>query len=288
MKLVGIAAMLAATALAGDGARSLLEQAHTAFLANRDRARYWNWTTTTTRVIVDASGRTVETLPSVTVDSPIRSDGKRCNAVLAWGDGREPYLASANADERCTVEQETHELVNEASILDSARVKVQSRSDAKIVLAVSTDHEAMMSRDPYRRCTGSLAGTIELDPATMFPLVFDLEIAGAGCGQVVPVQNHYDDQPVSTAVSTFTKGARIRWEYRMQKDKSGNAARDYWICVHRHSVRPLLDQARVLIVWGRRFEMHDFRHRRRIVIDAETSATELAADVILKFETVVK
>ena len=284
MRLVAAVFVFLATACAaGDDARALLERAHAAFVENRGHARSWNWTSVTSRTIIDANGRLLEKLPGVTVESPIRSDGKRCNAVLAWGDGREPYLATASADERCAVEEEIRELLNEESILRSARVKLRSRSRTAIVLSVSTDHEAMMSRDLFARCTASVEGTLRLDPETFFPILFDLRIAGKGCEQQFPVVNHYDAVPVVTAMSTFQKGATVRWEYALQKDKGGNAARDYWICVRRHSVRPLTDQARVLIVWGRRFPLRSFGRGRRVTIDADTTASELAAEVTLKF-----
>ena len=269
-------------AAAQDDARTFLAKARDAVRQNRDRERYWNWTTTTTRSVT-RFGQALESLPSVTVESPIRSDGKRCNAVLAWGDGREPYLANASADARCTVESEVRDLLNEDSLLRARRVRLRSRSKDAIVLAVSRDKELLASQDPYDRCTGSVRGTVELDPATFFPKNLDLEIVDHGCEQQVPVVNHYDEQPVRSAMSTFRKGATAQWEFSRQRDKSGAADRDYWLAVRRHSVRPLWENARVLIVWGRRFELDSFGRDRTIVIDASTTASELSTDAILKF-----
>ena len=276
---------MSACVSAGDDARELLSKAGDAFRANREHERFWNWTTTTTRSVINPGGRALERIPSVTVESPIRSDGRRCNAVLAWGDGREPYLAGASADDRCKVEQEVHELLNEASILDSARVRVRSRSRDEITLAVALDKEGIMSRDPFRRCTASLEGRIVLDAATFFPKLFDLRVVGSGCQQMVGVVNHYDGRPISSAMSTFRRGAGVRWEYELQRDKQNNAARDCWICVRRHSLRPLMEQARTLIIWCRPIELRSFGRGRRILIDANTTASELAADVTLKFST---
>ena len=83
-------ALLLATSVAAQDATALLAKARTAFIENHERERFWNWTTISMRSIVDKNGAQLEELPSVTIDSPIRSDGKRCNAVLAWGDGVEP------------------------------------------------------------------------------------------------------------------------------------------------------------------------------------------------------
>lgn len=93
------------SAAAGQDAGGLLAKAHTAFIENSAHARYWNWTVVSTRTVIGKDGKVLEELPSVTVESPIRSDGKRCNAVLAWGDGREAYLANASAEERCAVKK---------------------------------------------------------------------------------------------------------------------------------------------------------------------------------------
>src|SRR5580693_9801259 len=99
MKLIAIALVpiLSAAASAQDtpkDALALLEKVRAAFFDNQKHERYWNWTTVENRSILDRSGKVIEVLAMVTVDSPIRSDGKRCNAVLAWGDGREPYLVN--------------------------------------------------------------------------------------------------------------------------------------------------------------------------------------------------
>src|SRR5277367_4695603 len=89
---------LFASAARAEDAAALLAKARAAFVENQSQERYWIWTITTTRAILDKNGNTVERIPSVTIESPIRSDGKRCNAVVAWGDGVEPYLKNASAD----------------------------------------------------------------------------------------------------------------------------------------------------------------------------------------------
>ena len=102
-------------------ATAILANARTAFLENRQRERFWTWTTISDRSITDKAGTVLKKLPQVTIESPIRSDGKRCNAVLAWGDGVEPYLANASADERCKVEKESPETFTIAAFLKAGR-----------------------------------------------------------------------------------------------------------------------------------------------------------------------
>src|SRR5438034_2339259 len=167
MKLLAILVTSIQIVVAADeDARTLLAKARTAFLENRDRGRYWNWTTTTKRSILDRGGNVMQALASVTVESPIRSDGKRCNAVLAWGDGREPYLANASADERCSVEQEVRELFREETLFESKQVKIKSRSPAAITLWIAADKQAANSADPFQRCAASVEATVLLDPLT--------------------------------------------------------------------------------------------------------------------------
>src|SRR5580700_8507603 len=124
--------VLCACTLEAQDAASLLAKARAAFVENRDRERFWNWTTVTNRSIIDKTGTEFEKLPSVTIESPIRDDGKRCNAVMAWGDGTEPYLANASAEERCAVEKETPEMFQMEAFLESRQAKIESRSPTAI------------------------------------------------------------------------------------------------------------------------------------------------------------
>src|SRR4051794_13395049 len=111
MRQLVVCLLLLTMALAADqDASAILAKSRIAFIENPDRDRHWTWISTSTRSITDKTGNILESLPTITVESPIRSDGKRCNAVLGWSDGREPYLATADADTRCTVEQETHDV----------------------------------------------------------------------------------------------------------------------------------------------------------------------------------
>lgn len=283
MKLASIVSLFACTAIAADDAHALLAKARAAYLENRGRARYWNWTSNTTRTIFDKDGIVLLQLPSVTVESPIRSDGKRCNAVLAWGDGQKPYLADAGADERCTVEQETPDVFHEELLLETRQVKVQSRSANGITLRIHKDPLAMKSEDPLRRCAAAIEGTVQLDPTSFYPMALDLAVAGPECEQRVGAVNHYDGVPIGSAVSTLRKGATIKRDYELQHDKNGNAAKDYWICVRSHSLRPLRENAQNLIVWGRRFDLERVEKGRKIAVDASTTASELAAETTLKF-----
>jgi hypothetical protein len=289
MSLLAVCLVFLPIAAAADSdASALLAKARSAFIENRAHERHWTWTTTTTRSIIDKHDNVLEQIPSVTVESPIRSDGKRCNAVLAWGDGREPYLANADADARCTVEQESQDPFRVEALLASSHVKIRSRSGAAITLAIEVDKAAMASSDPTRRCVGSVQATVQIDPATFYPTHIEVKAVESGCEQQILAQNHYDDHPVTPAVSAFRKGSVLRLEYGLQRAKAGNAGNDYWICAHRHVVNPMRGNTRALIVWGRRIELTSFGGDRSIVVDATTVANELATESTLKFETETK
>src|SRR6059058_2228792 len=97
----GLAAAFSLTLRAADDASSILAKSVAAFRTNEPKQKHWNWQTVETRELVDRSGKTVQAFPVVTSESVIRADGRRCNAVVAWGDGKKPYLANADPDERC-------------------------------------------------------------------------------------------------------------------------------------------------------------------------------------------
>jgi hypothetical protein len=261
----------------------------------RNASAYWNWTAVENRSILDKNGKVIENIPSVTVDSPIRIDGKRCNAVLAWGDGREPYLVNASADERCTVEKEMPGVFRVEALFESHHVKVDSRDSGSIVLAIGQDKELVTSGDPSERCAGSVEGRIQLDSATFFPKRIDVTIATTGCMQTRRTGvDHYGaesssksaaDSPANPVFSGLLKGSVLQFEYELQKDKTGDATRDFWICVHKHSV-PLLQRSTTgMFVSGRLFRLTSRGPDRRCVIDGVTKAAELSAESLLKFET---
>jgi len=81
---------------AADDAAALLDKAVEAFRKNEPKQKNWNWQNIETRELVDRSGSAVQKFPAVTSESVIRGDGRRCNAVLTWGDGKKPYLAEAD------------------------------------------------------------------------------------------------------------------------------------------------------------------------------------------------
>jgi hypothetical protein len=276
-------ALLPAISCAQDPA-ALLAKARTAFIENRQRERYWNWTTITTRTILGKDDHEIETLPSVTVESPISSSGERCNAVLAWGDGRAPYLADATADERCAVEKEFQEMLKIPDVLASSKVKVVSRSATGITLAISPDSERMKSKDPAERCSASVQATLHLDPATSFPKKIEIRVPGGSCDvQGGSAENHYDETEIKHVRSGYTKGTLLDFEFEFRSGKGGDSSRNFWIATHRHSVRPLRNNNGGMLISGRLFPLEPGPDRR-LVIDTRTTVSELSAESTVTFE----
>ncbi len=280
-----VAALLfVSTAAAAQEARDLLARAHSAFFENSERARFWNWTAVSTRIVTDKDGKVLEELPAVTVESPIRSDGKRCNAVLAWGDGRAAYLADASADERCAVEKEQLDLLPLERLLQGRQVKIQSRTEHTITLAIRIDKSAMESEDPVERCVASAEATVEIDAASFFPKRIEVHVPNANCEQKhVTANEHYDGAVLQNVINGYAKGTRLTLSYEAQKDKAGVSQKDYWLCTHRHSERPLPKNSGGIIVSGRLFKLKSRGPDRRMIIDCVTTGSELSAESVLKF-----
>src|SRR5580698_11649195 len=99
--LLGATALSLTAAPPSKEALELLGKAAAAFDANHAREAHWKWTATEKRQLASRSGDILQSFPAVTAESVIRSNGNRCNAVVAWGDGLTPYKLHADNDERC-------------------------------------------------------------------------------------------------------------------------------------------------------------------------------------------
>jgi hypothetical protein len=282
MRILVLLSLLSAVASAED-ARPVLAKARAAFLANQSQERYWIWTSITTRSILDRSGKAVDQFPAVTIESPIRSDGKRCNAVVAWGDGVEPYLKNASADERCKVEEEVQPVIQLEAVFESERVSLTGRTDSEITLAIHPDKVAH-TRDEAKRCAASLEGSIGLDPQTNFPGRIDFTVASGDCERKrALLEDHYAGSIVQAA-GGYAKGTRVHIEYTLERDKTGHAPRDFWIATRRRVIQPLPRNLTGVVISGRSFKVSSRGPDRQGVSEVTTTATEVSAESLLKFE----
>ena len=282
-----VAACLLAVAFPAAGAdpaaAALLAKSIAAFQKNLASQKHWNWTISETRALADKSGKTLHTMPSVTSESIIRSDGRRCNAVTSWGDGREPYLKNADADERCQAYNAIGTPFDVAVLLNSANAAVIRQSDSAIAISVLPDKAKVKSPDFAVRCAASIKATIELDPASFFPLSIEGDVAESGCdSQFIPVV-HDGTVTREPMVSQFRKGATFRVTYALQKDKFDNPENSYWISVTQHYSQPWNKDARLLYYWGRQFRVPP-TNASRLLKDIKTTAQEFGAGSQLRFD----
>jgi len=270
-------------AAAQESAAALLAKAVEAFENNQKSEKHWNWNIVETRHLLSKSGEMLQSFPSVTSESVIRSNGRRCNALTAWGDGREPYMKDADPDERCQAFDALGTPFQVALLLKSANAKLIDRSASEIRISVVPDHSRTKSRDYNVRCAASIKATIELDARTFFPVRIEGDVAESGCdGEFRPVV-HYETMTRQPMVSQFRKGAAFRVAYALQTDKFDNPANSFWISTEQHYEQPWNSDARVLYYWGRQVPVtHSTGHR--LVKDIRTTAKEFGAGSQLRFD----
>lgn len=284
-RLATLAFLVAAAipAAAQEDPPALLAKAVSAFENNQKNEKHWNWNINETRRLLNRSGTTIQSSPAVTSESVIRSNGRRCNAVLTWGDGRAPYMKDADPDERCQAFDVIGTPFDVALLLKSANAKVVARSAAAIRIAILPDKSRTKSREYRVRCAASIRAAIDLDPATFFPLRIEGDVTESGCdGEFLPVV-HYETVTRQPMVSQFRKGAAFRIAYALQKDKFDNPANSYWISSEQHYTEPWNSDARVLYYWGRQIPVsHSDGHR--LVKDVTCAAQEFGAGSSVRFD----
>lgn len=268
-----------------DGAAATeLAKAAAAFQANQERAQHWNWNVHETRKLLDKAGNVLQTFPSVTSESIIRSTDKRCNAIVAWGDGKTPYMADADPDARCQAMDAIRAPFQVEALLRSSKVTVQARSATGITLAIAPDKSRLKNSDFAVRCAASIQATVRLDPATFFPLSFDGEVMETGCDLRSEPVNHYSAVQAGPANSTFRKSAKFRMEYALQKDKFQNPANSFWICAHQEFDQPWNRSAEYLYYWGRQLMVRNPGEGHRLIKETRTTAREFGAETQLRFD----
>jgi hypothetical protein len=183
-RMLLIALSVMASHVSGADPAALLAKVADAFDRNAERERYWTWTSKEIWQIADRTGKVLQQFPSVTIESAIKRDGTRCNAVVAWSDGVPPHLLHADTDSRCdaTVSSDSVKF-NVTELLKARDVKIASDSPGRIILAIAPDHERARSSDHQVSCAASIRATFLVDPTTFFPRRIEGEVTGDGCDQ---------------------------------------------------------------------------------------------------------
>ncbi len=274
---------LLASAAPAQDATGMLAKAITAFENNQQNEKHWNWSIVETRHIENRSGKTVETFPSVTSESVIRTNGRRCNALTEWDDGLEPYMKGADPDQRCQAFNALSTPFHVPLLLASAQAKVLDRTPRAVRVAVLPDPAKMKSPVFGERCAASIKAIVELDAESWFPMRIEGEVTGSGCnGSFQPVV-HYESYDRRPMVSQFRKGATFSIVYQRQEDKFGNPANSYWISTVQHYVQPWDSRSRLLFYWGRQISVRNTTGHH-MVKDVKTTAQEFGAGSHLLFK----
>jgi hypothetical protein len=265
---------------------ALLAKAAAAFERNLSQEKHWSWTTTEHRIVSGRDGQVVQQLPTVIVESVIRSDSRRCVAVLSWGDGVAPYALNADAEARCSDLDELRTPFKVESLLKSAKVKLVERSAAGVTLAIQPDKSRLYAEQHDVRCTASIRATVRLDAATFFPILIEGEVAESGCEVEAQPELHYGEEPLKQQrlQRMLRKGTTFRMNYALQQDKFGNPGNSFWIAVEQHWSRPFLQSAKAVIFWNRRFDLSPAVPDRRLVQSVETVAQEFGVASETRFD----
>ena len=271
-----------------DSASALLAKARTAFQQNQVAEKHWNWTATEKRTLVDKAGQTVQEFPSVTAESVIRSDGRRCNAVVAWGDGKAPYLADSDTDSRCQAMDAFRPAFSVEALLAGGQVKLQSQAGAVVVLEILPDPKGLKSNEPAMRCAASIRASVELDPQRGFPRVINGEVAESGCDHQFEGIVQYDYMRRTGPLRTnFRKGATFRMEFAFQKDRFQTPANSYWICTEQTYSQPWNQDMQTLYYWGRQVGVRPMNKATRLLKQVHTEAREFGVEskIVGRLET---
>ena len=273
---------LLVSACAAQTADALLARAIDAFRANQPREKSWNWQTIENRELVDRGDNTIEKFPTVSTESVLRNDGRRCNAVTAWGDGRKPYLADADPEKRCQAMDSIAPPFSALGVLYSKRAKITERTATATTIVVDPDKSRLRDPNFDIRCGASIRATIQLDPATLFPLRIEGELVESGCDSTFHAVNHYGAITSSPMTSNFRKGSTFHVEWKFQKDKTGDPEKSFWIVASQHYSYPWNNDNRVLYYWGRQVPVHHEGHR--LIKEMTTTAQEFVVGSELIFK----
>ena len=268
---------------------ALVAKVQAAWKANEDRAIHWSWTTSETRSVLDAAGREIQHLPDVTVESAVRSDGSRCNAVLSWGDGTPPYKLDADADTRCGSPVPNAMPLHIEALLKSSKLGLTQNSPARIVLAIHHDRKLADNPQPEVSCTASVEATLQVDPATFFPKRMEGKVVDSGCEGDTQAELHYGEEPLKGRLRRMLhKGTSFRIEFEMQPDKFGKPENSYWICTAQQWSKPLVNGASKLIFSNRSFRLEPKVKDRVVLTTSKTVAREFGVESQIRVDTIAK
>jgi hypothetical protein len=169
-----------------------------------------------------------------------------------------------------------------AGLLGSRRAKVVERTAAIVSIEIEPDKSRVKDADYAVRCGSSLRATLRLDGATLFPVGIEGEVAESGCDGLIQTVNHYEPIRRVPMTSNFRKGSNFRIEWTLQKDKSGDTEKNFWIPSAQFFSQPWNNESAVLYYWGRQLAVMHEGHR--LVKTTKTTAQEFVVGSELIFK----
>jgi hypothetical protein len=277
--LLAIALLLATLTpiAAQENATDLLAKAAEAFQLNQAKEAHWTWTVEEHAFTHDVAGKTIQQFPVVKVESVIRSDGRRCEAIVSWSDGWEPYPEGADNDTRCQIVEIDVDLPGLAlqKLLKSrnaAIVEINAAQDAASIAITISPDKHLPSSDPLAKCAAVMQGTVQLDRATLFPQAIRAEVVANGCR----FKN-------GTTTWYLEKGTSFELEYALQKDRFGKTENDFWI-LSRKRVESAPEPPGIYIVRNRKFAPNAPKVKQGLVSEFHTVAQEFGSQSRISFE----
>jgi len=273
--LLAAAFLLAAPipAPAQENATELLSKAADAFQRNQTKESNWSWTVEERAFTRDAAGKTIQQFPLVKVESVIRSDGRRCEAILSWSDGWEAFPEGADNDTRCQLVEIDFDLPTLAlqKLLQSRTVEVTEQNAGSVTITISPDKH-LPSSDPLAKCAAAMQGTVHLDRATLFPQAIRAEVIASGC--------RFKSGHTTWSLN---KGTSFELEYSLQKDRFGKTENDFWVLA-RKRVEIAPEQPGIYIIRNRKFAPNAPRLKQGLVSELHTVAQEFGSQSRISFE----
>jgi hypothetical protein len=259
-------------ASAQENASDLLAKAADAFARNQAKESNWSWTVEERAYTRDAAGKTIQQFPIVKVESVIRSDGRRCEAIVSWSDGWEPYPEGADNDARCQLLEVDYDLAGLAlhKLLTSRVATVAQQDEGSITIAISPDKH-LPSSDPLAKCAAAMRGNVRLNRATLFPQAIRAEVIASGCH-------------VKSGRTTWfmDKGTSIELEYSLQKDRAGKTENDFWVLA-RKRVEIAPEHPGTYVIRNRKFAPNQPQSKQALVSELHTVAQEFGSQSRISF-----
>jgi len=289
-----LAVAIAAVALATEGSARmqtpspewLLTKAADAFNRNREQERFWNTTSRESWFVSDNRGFVLQRFPAVTVESVLRNDGSRCQAVIQWSDGVPAHLLGGQEDSRCrAVDASNSDKFDVGALFTGRRVQQKSGSP-DLVLTVFEQGRRGRSQDPLLRCAAAIRATVVLDPLTYFPRRINGEVMDDGCDErLTAPPTYYGARPVSGPVSsTFGQGSTFRYEYEPQNRFNSDEAK-FWLLTRWSYDQPMAwTLGETFIYWGRQVPYRSLTRGDRLIVNATITGQQfgVTSSVVIK------